>query len=317
MTILVTGGAGFIGSYVTKKLLERGDEVVVVDDFNDYYDPQLKEDRIKKFLGDFNFKLYRDDIRDLKAMRRIFKENEIQKVCHLAARAGVRASLENPLLYEEVNVRGTMNLLELAKDFSVENFTFASSSSVYGNNKKIPFSETDSVDHPISPYAATKKATELIAYTYHHLYNLNCTGLRYFTVYGPWGRPDMALYKFANKIAKNEIIDVYNFGKMKRDFTYVDDIVEGTVAALDKNCPYEVINLGNNRPVELKHFISCIERELGKKAKMNLMPIQPGDVPETYADIEKAKKLLGFEPKIKIEEGTRKFIKWYRSYHKL
>jgi len=184
-------------------------------------------------------------------------------------------------------------------------------------SKKIPFSETDSVDHPISPYAATKKATELIAYTYHHLYNLNCTGLRYFTVYGPWGRPDMALYKFANKIAKNEIIDVYNFGKMKRDFTYVDDIVEGTVAALDKNCPYEVINLGNNRPVELKHFISCIERELGKKAKMNLMPIQPGDVPETYADIEKAKKLLGFEPKIKIEEGTRKFIKWYRSYHKL
>ena len=315
MKILVTGGAGFIGSHTIKKLLKRGDDVVVVDDFNDYYDVTLKEDRISKFLGNPDIPVYREDIRNLDAMKKIFKEQKIDKVCHLAARAGVRASLLDPFLYEEVNVRGTLNLLECAKEFGIENFVYASSSSVYGGNKKIPFSESDPVDNPISPYAATKKTCELLAHTYHHLYKLRTTGLRYFTVYGPWGRPDMALFKFTRLIKKGEPIEVYNFGKMKRDFTFIDDIVAGTISSLDKNLDYEIINLGNNHTEELSYFIECIEKELGKQAIKELKEIPPGDVPQTYANIEKAKTLLGFEPKTRITEGIKEFISWYQQYY--
>ena len=316
MVILVTGGAGFIGSHVTKKLLERGDQVVCLDDFNDYYDPKIKEDRVKPFQYNKDWRLYRGDIRDTELTRKIFKENKIDKVCHLAARAGVRYSLQYPLLYEDVNIKGTMNLLENAKEFKVKNFVYASSSSVYGNNKKVPFSETDNVDNPISPYAATKKACELLAHYYHHLYGLKCTGLRYFTVYGPWGRPDMALFMFTSNILKDKPIDIYNFGKMERDFTYIDDIVQGTVAAIDKDLEFEIINLGNNKPEELLFFIEVIERALGKKAKKNLMPIQPGDVPKTFANIEKARKLLHFAPETSIEKGIERFVKWHKEYYR-
>lgn len=312
---LVTGGAGFIGSYVMKKLLERGDQVVCVDDFNDYYEPKLKEDRINVFLKDFKFPIHRMDIRDFEALKKIFSEQKIDVVCHLAARAGVRASIEDPFIYEETNVKGTLNLLELAKEFGIKDFIYASSSSVYGGNKKIPFSESDSVDHPISAYAATKKADELLAHVYHNLYDLNCTALRYFTVYGPWGRPDMALFKFTKNILEDKPIDVYNYGKHERDFTYIDDIVQGTVAALNNPFPYEIINLGNSNTVGLEYFISVIEKELGKKAKKNMLPMQPGDVEKTYADITKAKKLLGFAPKTNIEKGIKEFINWYKEYY--
>lgn len=311
--ILITGGAGFIGFHLSRALAEKGDEVIVVDNLSNYYDVQLKKDRLKQIKNKIKF--YQIDIANLGKLRRVFKENKIDKVCHLAAQTGVRYSLSNPFEYERTNVLGTLNILELMKEFEIKDFIFASSSSIYGGNKKMPFSVEDRVDKPISLYAATKRANELMAYTYHKLYDFNCIGLRLFTVYGPWGRPDMALFKFTKNILEGNPINVYNYGKMKRDFTYIADVVGGILSALEKNFGFEIFNLGNSIPVELDYFIECIERELGKKAKRKLMEIQPGDVPETFADIEKSKKMLGFEPKIKIEEGIKKFVEWYKEYY--
>ncbi|MFP4522707.1 MAG: NAD-dependent epimerase [Fibrobacterota bacterium] len=315
MKILVTGAAGFIGFHLSKKLLSEGIEIIGFDNVNDYYDPALKEARLDILQKEKNFSFRRADLTDLKSLEALFRENKINKICHLAAQAGVRYSIENPHAYVESNLVGFQNIIEMARHFEVDNFVYASSSSVYGNNKKVPFSVSDNVDQPISLYAATKKSNELTAHVYHHLYGINCTGLRFFTVYGPWGRPDMALYIFTKKIAAGEPIDVYNYGKMKRDFTYVDDIVAGIKASLEKNHPYEVFNLGNNNTVELLYFIECVEKNLGKKAEKNMLPIQPGDVPETFADIDRSKELLGYEPHTKIEEGIENFISWYRQYH--
>src|SRR3990167_8532622 len=318
MKILVTGGAGFIGAHTIKKLIDRGDEVICVDDFSDGYDPALKEARIKTFLADYTFPVYRTDIRDLTALRTIFQEHKIDKICHLAARAGVRTSIAKPFLYEEVNVRGTMNMLEVAREFNIKNFVFASTSAVYGGNTKLPFSESDRVDTPLSPYAASKKSSELMAYYYHHLYKLPCIGLRFFTVYGPWGRPDMALFVFTDNIIKGQPIDVYNHGKMRRDFTYIDDIVSGVVSALDQQLDFEIINLGHNHPEDLMEFIGVLEKAIGRgPAQKNLMPLQPGDVPATSADIAKAQKLLGFAPKTAIQEGIPNFVNWYKDYYKI
>ncbi|MFH0820020.1 MAG: SDR family NAD(P)-dependent oxidoreductase [bacterium] len=316
-TILITGGAGFIGSHVAKKLIEEGQEVIIIDNFNQYYDPLLKEARLNTFLKDLNFKLYRIDITDFSELKKVFLENKFTKICHLAAQAGIRYSLKNPFLYEETNVRGMLNLLELAKDFGVKGFIYASSSSVYGGNKKIPFSEADRVDKPISLYAATKRSGELLAYTYHHLYKLPCTGLRYFTVYGPWGRPDMAYFKFTKAILDGRPIEVYNYGKMKRDFTYIDDIVSGTLAALESSFSYEIFNLGNSETVELEYFISVLEKSLGKLAQKKYLPLQAGDVPETYANISQAQEKLGYCPVTSIEEGIEKFVAWYKEYYKV
>ncbi|HBI17085.1 MAG: RmlD substrate binding domain protein [Candidatus Moranbacteria bacterium GW2011_GWF2_34_56] len=316
MKILITGGAGFIGSNLAKKLMDRGDKVVMIDNFNDYYDVQLKKDRIKKYLKGYNFKLYKGDIRDIKLLDKIFKAEKLDKVMHLAALAGVRNSLLDPIEYEDVNVRGTMNLLEMAKKYKIKNFVYASSSSVYGNNKKQPFSETDSVDTPISPYAATKKATELLAHVYSHIYGLNTTGLRFFTVYGPWGRPDMALFLFADGITKGNPINVFNRGKMSRNFTYVDDIVSGTMAVIDANLKCEVMNIGGDKEETLMRYIEVLEDNLGKKAKKKMLPMQPGDVPATVADIRKLKK-LGWKPTTRIEEGIKNFVTWYREYYKI
>ncbi|EKD58674.1 MAG: hypothetical protein ACD_56C00073G0003 [uncultured bacterium] len=314
MKILVTGGAGFIGSHLSKTLIERDDQVVIIDNFNDYYEPQLKEDRIKMILKKCKFKLYRVDIRDEKTLEKIFKKEKIDKVVHLAAMAGVRNSLKNPLLYEDVNVRGTMNLLELAVKFGIKNFVYASSSSVYGNNKKLPFSESDSVDMPISPYAASKKSCELMAHVYSHIHGLPTTGLRFFTVYGPWGRPDMALFGFTKSIIEGKEIEVYNFGKMTRNFTYIDDIVSGIVTVLDKNLAYGVMNIGGDKEEKLTRFIEVIEENIGKKAKKKLMPIQPGDVKSTVADIKKLRK-LGWKPTTRIEKGIKNFVEWYKEYY--
>ena len=315
MKILVTGGAGFIGSHVVQALLNRGDEVVVVDNINDYYDVQLKKDRLKMILQEVTF--YELDIADLEGMRKVFFDNKIDQVCHLAAQAGVRYSLENPFAYEKANNVGTLNILELMKEFGVKDLVYASSSSVYGGNKKTPFSVEDNVDRPVSLYAATKKYNELIAHVYHHLYGLNCLGLRFFTVYGPLGRPDMALFKFTKAILEDKPIDVYNFGNMKRDFTFITDIVDGVIRSLDRvsEVKYSVLNLGNSNTVQLNRFIEIIEEELGKKAERNLMPLQPGDVPETFSDIEKTKEVLSWEPKVGIEEGIKKFIDWYKGYY--
>lgn len=316
MKILITGGAGFIGSNLANKLIERGDKVVIIDNFNDYYDPQLKRDRLKYILKGKKYKLYKGDIRDAKLLEKIFKAEKLDKVMHLAAMAGVRSSLLMPTLYEEVNVRGTLNLLEMARKYKLKNFVYASSSSVYGNNKKVPFSEKDSVDTPISPYAATKKATELLAHVYSHVYGLHTTGLRYFTVYGPWGRPDMALFKFTKNILANKPIDVYNRGKMSRNFTYVDDIVSGTITVIDANLKYGLMNIGGDREETLLRYIEVLEKNLGKKAKKHLMPMQPGDVPTTVADISQLKK-LGWKPTTRIEEGIRNFVRWYKDYYKV
>lgn len=316
MKILITGGAGFIGSNLTKKLIDRGDEVVIIDNFNDYYDVQLKRDRIEKFLKGYGFKLYEGDIRDEDLCGKIFRDEKIDKVVHLAAMAGVRNSLLDPMLYQDVNIKGTMNLMQLAAKHKVKNFVYASSSSVYGNNKKVPFSESDPVDTPISPYAATKKATELIAHVYSHIYNLNTTGLRFFTVYGPWGRPDMALFKFTKNIIEGKPIDVYNHGKMSRNFTYVDDIVSGTITVLDADLKYDVMNIGGDKEETLLRFIEVIEENIGKEAQKNMMPIQPGDVPSTVADISKLRK-MGWEPTTRIEEGIKNFVDWYKEYFKV
>lgn len=314
MNILVTGGAGFIGSAIAKRLVERGDRVVILDNFNDYYDPQLKRDRIEVFLKGIDFKLYEGDIRDAKLVEDIFASEKIEKVVHLAAMAGVRYSIQDPLLYADVNVNGTLVLLEAARKHAVRNFVYASSSSVYGGNEKIPFSEEDSVDHPVSPYAASKKANELFAHVWSHLYGLPTTGLRFFTVYGPWGRPDMALFSFTKNIFEGKPIEVYNFGDMTRNFTYIDDIVSGTITVLDADLPVGVMNIGGDAEDKLTRFIEVIEKNVGKTADKKMMPMQPGDVPATVADISKL-RALGWAPSTRIDVGIKNFVEWYREYY--
>lgn len=312
--VLITGGAGFIGSAIAKKLHERGDELVLVDNFNDAYEPQLKRDRISQFLKDVEFTLYEADIRDSEKMNEIFETEKPTKVIHLAALAGVRKSLEEPLEYEDVNSKGTYIMLENAVKHKVKNFIYASSSSVYGNNTKMPFSENDPVDTPISHYAATKKANELTAHVYSHVYGLKTTGLRFFTVYGPWGRPDMALFLFADAMRKDEAIKVFNHGKMSRNFTYIDDIVNGTITVLDANLDYGVMNIGGDKEDTLMDYIQTLEKHMGMEAKKEMLPMQPGDVPSTVADISKL-RALGWEPKTRIDEGIKNFVEWYRMYY--
>ncbi|HPD26723.1 MAG TPA: NAD-dependent epimerase/dehydratase family protein [Candidatus Marinimicrobia bacterium] len=315
MSILVTGSAGFIGFHLARQLLQEGIEVVGYDNVNDYYDPSLKEARLR-ILNDFDqFKFYRADLCDLATLQKVFSDQTIEKVVHLAAQAGVRYSLINPFAYQKSNLEGFLNIIELSKRAKVKNFIYASSSSVYGNNRHLPFSVQDNVDRPISLYAATKKSNELIAHVYAHLYQLPCTGLRFFTVYGPFGRPDMALFIFTKNILEGKPIDVYNFGQMKRDFTYIDDIVAGLRSAIDKPFPYEIFNLGNHRSENLMDFIHLIEEYSGRKAQINFQPIQPGDVPETYADISTATEKLGFVPRTQIREGIKLFLDWYFEYY--
>ena len=316
-TVLVTGAAGFIGFHLSRMLLEKGNQVIGVDNLNPYYDVSLKKARLDllKPLQDFVF--YKEDIQNLSGLRKIFQKHAIGRICNLAAQAGVRYSLKDPFSYQKSNLEGFLNLLELAREYEVNNFVYASSSSVYGDNPKIPFSVDDRVDTPVSLYGATKKANELMAYAYSHLFGIPCTGLRFFTVYGPWGRPDMALFLFTDAILNDRPINVYNYGRMKRDFTYVDDVVEGTIAALEKPFAYEVFNLGNSDPIELMDFIGIIEEELGREAQKNMMPLQPGDVLETSADIGKSKDMLGFSPKTPIREGIKRFLTWYREYYKV
>lgn len=317
MTILLTGCAGFIGSHTTKALLQKGYNVIGVDNLNDYYNPSWKQNNLNQLNHENNFTFSRLDITDQAALEQIFKQQQeqnepIQKIVHLAARAGVRASIEQPLLYQKVNVEGTLNLLELARKYQVVQFVFASTSSIYGAQKKIPFSETDPVNEPVSPYAATKKAAEMLCYTYSHLHQLKVTCLRFFTVYGPAGRPDMAPYLFTEALLKGKPINKFGDGSTKRDYTYIDDIVSGLVAAVEKPFAFEIINLGNNTPVSLNEFISTLEEITDKKAKINQMGMQTGDVPLTYANIDKAGKLLGYQPKTSLKEGLMKFVEWYR-----
>ena len=311
MNILVTGGAGFIGSHLVEQLLERGDRVIVIDDFNDYYAPTIKEENISSVVSNSLFKLYRGDIRDASLIDKVFDENAIHVVCHLAARAGVRPSIQEPILYEEVNCVGTLNILEACKRVGIKNFVFGSSSSVYGSNTKVPFSEEDPVEQPISPYAATKRAGELMCYTYAHLYDIPVTSLRFFTVYGEKQRPEMAISKFTRLIWEGEEIPVFGNGTSKRDYTYISDILQGLIASIDKVSKYEIINLGESRTVELNYLISIIEEKLQKKAIIKRLDDQPGDVPITYADVTKAKRLLGYTPMIPIEEGIERFTTWF------
>ncbi|TXH08317.1 MAG: NAD-dependent epimerase/dehydratase family protein [Candidatus Moraniibacteriota bacterium] len=317
MKVLITGGAGFIGSATARALMDRGDTPILIDNFNDYYDPRIKEDRIKKFLKDYKgqFKLYRGDIRDRAFLEKVYKKERPEKVVHLAAMAGVRNSLKDPALYADVNVMGTTYLLDLAVKYGVKNFLYASSSSVYGNNTKLPFAETDPVDTPISPYAATKKATELLAHVYSHIHALPTTGLRFFTVYGPWGRPDMALFTFTQDIIAGNTIKVYNYGDMTRNFTYIDDIVSGILTCLDADLACAVMNIGGDKEERLTRFIEVIEENVGKKAKKKMMPIQPGDVKSTVADIRRLRK-LGWKPTTRIEVGIKNFVEWYKGYFK-
>jgi UDP-glucuronate 4-epimerase len=316
-TTLVTGVAGFIGFHLTASLLENGDKVIGIDNLNPYYDVSLKKARLERIASHPNFTFYQQDINDLDALKRVFSHHHIDRICNLAAQAGVRYSMQNPFVYQESNIKGFLNLLELARQFPVSNFVFASSSSVYGNNKKLPFAVEDSVDTPISLYAATKRANELMAYTYSHLFRVPLTGLRYFTVYGPWGRPDMALFLFTKSILDGRPIDIYNFGRMKRDFTYIDDIVDGTVSALNSPFRYEIFNLGNSKAVELMELVKIVQEELGLEAEKNFLPLQAGDVPETYANIEKTQRMLSFNPKTSLRTGIRKFLTWYRDYYRI
>ncbi len=317
MKVLITGGAGFIGSATAKALMDRGDTPVLVDNFNDYYDPKLKRDRISVFLGDYSgkFALHEGDIRDRDFLERVFSAEKPEKVIHLAAMAGVRYSIERPELYAEVNVMGTVNMLDCAVKYGVSNFVYASSSSVYGENDKVPFSESDPVDHPVSVYAATKKADELLANVYGHIHGLRTTGLRFFTVYGPWGRPDMGVFKFVANIVEGKPIDVYNGGDMRRNFTYIDDIVSGTLTTLDAALPAgSVMNIGGDRDEALMDYIAAVEKYAGKKAEMRMLPMQPGDVSRTVADISKL-RALGWAPSTRIDEGIARFVEWYRGYY--
>ncbi len=333
MKVLVTGSAGFIGSALSLRLLERGDEVIGVDNLNDYYDVELKKARLARTLDHTGFTDLRLDLEDRDGIAKAFAEHGPQRVVNLAAQAGVRYSIENPLAYIDTNLVGFAHILEGCRHTSVEHLVYASSSSVYGANTSMPFSVHDNVDHPLSLYAASKKANELMAHTYSHLYRLPTTGLRFFTVYGPWGRPDMALFMFTRAILAGEPIDVFNFGKHRRDFTYVDDIVEGVIRVLDRvaepnpdwsgdspdsatsSAPYRLYNIGNNQPVELMHYIGVLEQCLGAEAKKNLLPLQPGDVPDTYADVTDLVEELGYKPDTSVEEGIARFVDWYRSYY--
>ena len=317
MKYLVTGCAGFIGFHLVHKLLQQNNEIIGVDNLNDYYDPQLKKERLNILKQYDNFSFSKTDITSYQALEKVFKKYSPEKVCHLAAQAGVRYSLTHPFVYEKTNMLGFLNILELMRKYKIKNIVFASSSSVYGGIKKIPFKEDMNINKPISLYAATKAANELYAHVYHHLYGINAIGLRFFTVYGPWGRPDMALFLFTKAILENKPIKVFNYGKMKRDFTYIDDIINGIVSSLNKvsKLGYEIFNLGCSSQVKLMDFIKAIEEELGKKAKKNMLPLQAGDVLQTYADVSKAKRLLGYQPKVKIKKGVKKFIKWYKEYY--
>lgn len=333
--ILVTGAAGFIGFHTCEHLLAAGCSVVGLDNVNDYYDVRLKEARLRELHKHPAFRFVRCGLEDRPAVEKVFSQDRFDRVIHLGAQAGVRYSLTNPYSYIDSNLQGTMTILEGCRHQRVEHLVYASSSSVYGKNVKQPFSVDDSVDHPISLYAATKKANELMAHTYSHLYQLPTTGLRFFTVYGPWGRPDMALYKFTDAIFQGRPIDVYNYGKMSRDFTYVDDIVTAIVRVMDfipdsdpnwsaespspasSDTPFRVYNIGNHQPTDLLRFIEVLEAEIGKKAIMNLLPIQPGDVPSTYADVDALQQAVEFAPSTPIEEGISKFVAWYREYHQI
>jgi UDP-glucuronate 4-epimerase len=333
MTILVTGAAGFIGFHTSRRLLREGVDVIGLDNLNAYYDVKLKKDRLELLDSQRSFRFIHADIANQGQLSEIFANNHIQAVIHLAAQAGVRYSLENPHAYIESNITGFLNILETCRLHNIRHLIYASSSSVYGANTRIPFSVHDPVDHPVSLYAATKKSNELMAHTYSHLYGLPTTGLRFFTVYGPWGRPDMAYFSFAKKIIEGMPIQVFNYGDMKRDFTYIEDIVEGIVRlinmppkandAWDRNhsdpsssyAPYKIYNIGNNGPVELKKFIHILEQLIGKQAVIEYMPMQPGDVQTTYADIEELTKDVGFSPSTSIEEGLGHFINWYKSYY--
>jgi UDP-glucuronate 4-epimerase len=330
MQVLVTGVAGFIGYHLAKRLLAENIQVYGIDNLNEYYDVNLKKDRLTQIQGHAGFTFQCLDLSDRSEIAQLFQNNKFDYVVNLAAQAGVRYSIQNPHAYLDSNLAGFINILEGCRHYAVKHLVFASSSSVYGANQKIPFSINDDVSHPISLYAATKKANELMAYTYSHLYQIPTTGLRFFTVYGPWGRPDMAYFKFVKAIEQGQPIDVYNFGDMQRDFTYIDDIIEGVVRVMHKppyfhqnetnlkqpsQPPYKLYNIGNNQPVSLMRFIEVIEQTLGKEAKKNLLPIQPGDVPVTYADVDDLIRDVGFKPDTPIEEGIAKFVKWYREYY--
>jgi UDP-glucuronate 4-epimerase len=333
--VLVTGAAGFIGFHLSQHLLDRGDEVIGLDNLNDYYDVLLKKDRLAQLQVRPGFSFYKLDLADREGMAQLFAEHRFERVVNLAAQAGVRYSLKNPHAYADSNLVGFINVLEGCRHSGVEHLVFASSSSVYGANTKIPFSVSDNVDHPVSLYAATKKANELMAHTYSHLYGLPTTGLRFFTVYGSWGRPDMAYFLFTKAILAGQSIDVFNYGRMKRDFTYIDDVIEGVVRVLDRvpqlnstrseteldsdniTAPYKIYNIGNNQPNELIHFIEVLEDCLGIKAKKNLLPMQPGDVPVTYADVDPLIEDVGFKPNTPIEVGIEQFVKWYQSYYQI
>ncbi|HJP94509.1 MAG TPA: GDP-mannose 4,6-dehydratase [Pyrinomonadaceae bacterium] len=312
---LVTGGAGFIGSHLVDRLLASDVErVTVIDDFNDFYDPSIKRANIREQLDDPRYDIFEVDIRDRAALKEVFDENDFDCIVHLAARAGVRPSLSEPQLYAETNVNGTLNLLELARQKNIKQFVFGSSSSVYGINAKVPFSEDDPIRQPISPYAATKGAGELLCHTYSHLYGLRCICLRFFTVYGPRQRPDLAIHKFARLISEGKPIPVFGDGTTRRDYTYIDDIINGVMAAIlyDKT-NYEVVNLGESRTVELRELIALLEKELNARAIIDRQPQQPGDVPQTFADISKARALLGYEPKTQIEAGVHRFVEWFQA----
>jgi len=332
MKYLVTGAAGFIGFHVSERLLRAGHQVVGIDNLNDYYDVNLKQARLD-LLQKPGFSFHKIDLADREAMAALFVDEKFDRVIHLAAQAGVRYSLENPHTYADSNLTGHLNVLEGCRHNKVQHLLYASSSSVYGLNRKMPFSTDDSVDHPVSLYAATKKANELMSHTYAHLYGLPTTGLRFFTVYGPWGRPDMALFKFTKAMLENKPIDVYNYGKMKRDFTYIDDIAEAIVRLQDvipqadsewtvetgspatSSAPYRVYNIGNSSPVELMDYITALEEALGIEADKNMMPIQPGDVLETSADTQPLQAVTGFKPETSVKEGVKNFVEWYRSFY--
>jgi UDP-glucuronate 4-epimerase len=333
MRILVTGTAGFIGAALAQRLLARGDDILGIDNHNDYYDPSLKEARLAQFANHPAYTHLRADLADADAIDRAFAQFQPQRVVNLAAQAGVRYSLKNPRAYVRSNLDGFLNILEGCRDGKVEHLVYASSSSVYGANRKLPFAVEDPVDHPVSLYAASKKANELMAHSYSHLYGLPTTGLRFFTVYGPWGRPDMSPMLFADRISRGEPIDVFNHGHHSRDFTYIDDIVEGVIRTLDhparpdpdydpgqlgpgsSSAPYRVYNIGNDQPVQLLRFIDLLQQNLGRTVEKNLLPMQPGDVPDTWADVSALRRDVGYAPNTSIEDGVARFVKWYREYH--
>jgi len=332
MKVLITGSAGFIGSALSLRLLERGDEVIGIDNLNDYYDVELKKARLARTLDHERYTDVRANLEDRDGIAGVFRQHQPQRVVNLAAQAGVRYSLENPHAYVDTNLVGFTNILEGCRHNGVEHLAYASSSSVYGSNTNMPFSVHDNVDHPVSLYAASKKANELMAHTYSHLFRIPTTGLRFFTVYGPWGRPDMALFMFTRNILAGKPIDVFNYGKHRRDFTYIDDIVEGVIRVLDRipepnpdwsgdapdsatsTAPYRLYNIGNNQPVELLHYIEVLENCLGRKAEKNLLPLQPGDVPDTYADVTDLVTDVGYKPDTSVEQGIANFVAWYRDY---